>query len=134
EPYCQFLQAHVAETSSVSSTKVIWERSSCPFEQAPRPGLCSHCQLYLWVEFRQSQQHPVPSRGAAETAEGRGGRHRPETSKDSRQINERVTCSPAWRECRWSFCFRSPTQPSTGPAKCWWFIVLSNQLRMLLLL
>lgn len=74
------------KTSSVATPQIIWERPGSAAGQAGRAGLCFGRWLGLRLGLQQTQQHAVPPRGAAETAEGRGGRNRPETSKDPRQI------------------------------------------------
>lgn len=87
------------KTSSFTTPQVIWERPSSAIGQDSHPGLNFSRWLGLQLRLRvqQTQQHTVPPRGAAETTEGRGGRHRPETCKDPHQINRNLllACSPA---------------------------------------
>ncbi len=112
---CQFIQADSVtclsktltltplpqKTPSVTTPQIIWERPSRAIRQAGCPelrfGRWLGLRLWLRLGLQQTQQHTVPPRGAAETAEGRGGRYRPETSEDPRQINGSplLACSPA---------------------------------------
>ncbi len=88
------------KTPSVTTPQIIWERPSHAIRQAGCPelrfGRWLGLRLWLRLGLQQTQQHTVPPRGAAETAEGRGGRYRPETSEDPRQINGSplLACSP----------------------------------------
>lgn len=80
------------KTSSVTYPQIIWERPSSAIGQAGCPGL----RFSRWLRLQQAEQHTLPPRGAAEAAEGCGGRYRPETSKDPCQVkgSPLLACSP----------------------------------------
>lgn len=76
------IQAVFQETASVPSSQILWERSGGAVGPTGGPGLGLRGRLGL----QQAQQHAVSPRGAVEAAEGRGGRHRPQTGEDPYKV------------------------------------------------
>ena len=118
---CRVPSLSPQETPHVSTHQVFWEGPGSSSRQAPRPRLCSwlrswaHARVWLWVRawVRQVEQHPVSSRGVAETTEGCGGRHRSQEGKDPWEIN----ATPSPRGLAAAVCVLSVATASTKGQK-----------------
>lgn len=98
------------KTSSVTAAQVFWQRPSGAIRQTHASQLSLSLSRRLGLQ--QTQQHTVPPRGAAETAEGRGRRYCPKASEDPRKVERAPpACWPAQRREPASVRITGPSVP-----------------------
>lgn len=78
----------LSQKAASVAAQILWEGSGGAGGQAGGPG------LGFGRGLQQARQHAVAPRGAAEAAEGCGGRHRPETGEDPYEVGPDVFSSP----------------------------------------